>query len=134
MSGSSAYLSTLDGKLRLVLKELLRIRPFSERRENAQTIHVEHLLVAVLGDSGGEPARQPLLNNPAARGRTANLGAGKGERDEYLRGEERGIWGGAVRWGKEADGARMECGEERGAREQCIRSQHRWDSCCVCGR
>ena len=100
-----AYLSSLDRELRLVLKELPRIRPFSERREYAQTIHLEHLLVAVLGDRSGKPARQPLLDDPASRGWTANLGAGESERDEYLRGEEGGVRGGAVRGGKEADGA-----------------------------
>jgi len=115
--GVSTYLSALGGELRLVLNELPRIRPNSERGENAQTVHLEHLLVAVLGDRGRKPARQPLLRNPAPRGGTANLGTGGGECDEYLRGEEGRVRGGAVRWGKEADGARVERGEEGGARE-----------------
>ena len=117
LTSTYIYLSALDRKLRLILKELPCIRPLSERGENAHTVHLEHLLVAVLGERGGKPAREPLLDDPAPCGGTANLGAREGERDEYLRGDERGARGGAVRWGEEAHGARVECGEERGARE-----------------
>ncbi len=113
----STYLSALGGELCLALKELPHIRPISERGENAQAVHLEYFLVAVLGDRGKKPARQPLLRNPTPRGGTANLGTGGGERDEYLCGEEGGLRGGAVRWGKEADGARVERSEEGGARE-----------------
>ena len=51
---------------------------------------------------------------------TAYLCAGEGKGNEDLSGKECGIrGGGAVRGGEEAEGARVEGGEEGGCREQC---------------
>ena len=122
MASTITYLPALCRQLSLVPEELSRIRPFPQGGEDVQSIDLEHLFVSILSREQGYcvqgPTRQPLFDNSAACSGTSNLCAGEGEGNENLSGKECGIRGGrAVRGGKEAEGARVEGGEEGSGRE-----------------
>lgn len=132
------YLPALHRQLSLVPKELSRIGPFPQGRKNVQGIDIEHLLISILSRDqsrvrGGccirGPTRQPLFDDSAACSGTADLCTGESEGNEDLRGKECGIRSGrAIRWGEEAEGTRVEGGEEGGSREQCVRPERGGDT------
>jgi hypothetical protein len=109
------YLSALCGQLSLVSQELFGIGPLAQGREDAHDVHLEYLLIAIVGNHIGSSRRstgQPLFDDATTSSRTAYLCTGESKRDKNLRGKKCGVRSGAIGGREEPEGSRVEGSEE----------------------